>query len=118
MARNDAKDGLVFVLGAGGADVSAVVPAIQLALGKLSSKGAEAVEAVSAAAAEASPPPPRPNAAAAGGAADKEALERAVKAEFTRLVKEEGIAPNEAAVAAITNVRRKMAAGDTTKDVR
>jgi hypothetical protein len=156
VAKNDAKDGLVFVLGPGGADVSLAVPAIQLAIAKLEERGGGggvgggggggasmlrggAVDtsvgvvgavtdatnnmnittaAAAPAAGSASAPAPAASAAAASGAdIAKEALQKAVHAEFTRLVNEEGVAANEAAAAAINNVRAKMAAKATAANV-
>lgn len=150
VAKNDAKDGLVFVLGPGGADVSAAVLAIQLALrrleeapgavvgGNVRGEGGSGVNAVtdatgkldiSTAATCSTPPPPHSRAAAASAAAEapaqapitasaspvdvaKDALQKAVHAEFSRLVNEDGVAANEAAAMAINNVRAKM----TTKN--
>lgn len=113
VAKNDAKDGLVFVLGPGGADVSAVLPAMSRALETLGtgSDTAASMSAVTEATGNlniaSSSFEPSENGSTADERA-KEVLQKAVHAEFTRLVHEEGITANEAAIMAIKNVKAKM----------
>jgi len=92
-ARDEPEHGLLFALGDAAADISAVVPALELALRRVKDEDAAGEK----------------EAGAPGIVSDdKSRLEGMIREEFDRIMETEGVTPNEAAMRALNTVRERV----------
>lgn len=92
-ARDEPEHGLLFALGDAAADISAVVPALELALRRVNDEDATGEK-------EAGAP--------GTGSDDKARLEGMIREEYDRIMETEGVTPNEAAMRALNTVRERV----------
>ena len=92
-ARDEPEHGLLFALGDAAADISAVVPALELALRRVNDEDATGEK-------EAGTPET--------GSDDKARLEGMIREEYDRIMETEGVTPNEAAMRALNTVRERV----------
>jgi peptide-N4-(N-acetyl-beta-glucosaminyl)asparagine amidase len=92
-ARDEPEHGLLFALGDAAADISAVVPALELALRRVKAEDATGEK----------------EAGTSGTASDDKArLEGMIREEYDRIMETEGVTPNEAATRALNTVRERV----------
>ena len=87
------QHGLLFALGDAAADISAVVPALELALRRVKDEDATGEK-------EAGTPET--------GSDDKARLEGMIREEYDRIMETDGVTPNEAATRALNTVRERV----------